>query len=59
MNYIKLIYLRWRVGFLAAQWEHAAQMELTLKEEREMYEREWKKAQRALFMARPVREITQ
>lgn len=59
MNYIRLIYLRWRVGFLAAQWEHAAQMELTFKEEVQMYERELKKAQRALFMARPVREITQ
>lgn len=59
MNYIRLIYLRWRVGFLAAQWEHSAQMEETCRQEREMYEREWKKAQRALFMARPAREITQ
>jgi hypothetical protein len=59
MNYIKLIYLRWRVGFLAAQWEHAVQLSETYREEAETYQKEMKKAQRALFMAQPVREITQ
>mgnify|MGYP000893449132 FL=1 len=59
MNFIKLIYLRWRVGFLAAQWEHAVQLSETYKDEAEAYAKEMKKAQRHLFQLTPPRTITQ
>ena len=59
MNYIRLLYLRWRCEFIEAQWIHAMQLSETYREEAETYQKEMKKAQRALFMARPVREITQ
>ena len=59
MTIFRLIYLRWRVGFLAAQWEHAAQLSGTYRQEAEVYKRELERAQRHLFQAMPVRGITQ
>jgi hypothetical protein len=59
MNLLRLLYLRWRAGFLAAQWEHAAQLSETYREEAEMIQREIGKVHREIFMRQPVREITQ
>lgn len=59
MNLIRLLYLRWRVGFLAAQWEHAAQLSETYRQEAEVYKRELERAQRHLFQSLPPRGITQ
>lgn len=59
MNLIRLLYLRWRVQFLAAQWEHAAQLSETYKGEADLIYREMKKAQRQVFMLQPAKEITQ
>jgi len=59
MNIIRLMYLRWRAGFLAAQWEHAAQLSETYRHEAEMLDREIAKVQREIFQRQPVREITQ
>ena len=59
MTYIKLIYLRWRIGFLAAQWEHACQLSETYRDEARVYEQEMKKMQRHLFQLTPPRTITQ
>lgn len=59
MNLFRLMYLRWRVGFLAAQWEHAVQLSETYREESEVYKRELTKAQRHLFQLQPPRVITQ
>lgn len=59
MNIIRLAYLRWRAGFLAAQWEHAAQLSETYRAEAEMIQREIGKVRREIFLRQPVREITQ
>lgn len=59
MNHIKLMYLKWRVGFLSAQWEHAVQLSETYREEAEEYAKEMKRVQRHLFQLTPPRTITQ
>lgn len=59
MNLLRLLYLRWRAGFLAAQWEHAAQLSETYRDEAEMIYREISKVRREIFLRQPVREITQ
>lgn len=59
MNYIKLIYLRWKFNWLAAQWEHAAQLSETYRGEAENIYVEMQKIKRHIFMRQPVKEVTQ
>ena len=59
MNIIRLAYLRWRAGFLAAQWEHAAQLSETYRYEAENIQKEMAKVNREIFLRQPAREITQ
>jgi len=59
MNLIRLFYLRWRVGFLAAQWEHAAQLSETYRQEAEALNHEIQKCRRHIFMLTPPKGITQ
>jgi len=59
MNLIRLMYLRWRVGFLSAQWEHAAQLSETYRGEADEIRKQIAKLNREIFMRQPVKEITQ
>jgi hypothetical protein len=59
MNLLRLLYLRWRVRFLTAQWEHKVQISYTYGEEAKELTVQIAKLHREIFQRQPVREITQ